>query len=85
MIPLMSSHANIVYLTKEWQTAEVRERVLALTIGQVHALNRLGLNGWTVDLNDFLMARDGMLEGTMTNKGGTKMFVGIHPSGSTHT
>lgn len=76
---------NPIYLVKEWRSVETSNRVVALTIGQVHALNRLGLNGWTVDLNDFLMASDGMLEGTMVNKGGTKMFVGIHPNGSTHT
>lgn len=58
---------------------------VTLTRKQVEAINRLGLNGWRVELSNLTLASDGMLEGLMENKGGTRMYVGIHPEGSTHT
>jgi hypothetical protein len=61
-------------------------KVATLTVKQINAINRLGRSGWLVDLNDFSVQRDGMLEGWMaTGQTEGKMFVGIHPDGSTHT
>lgn len=76
-IPLHHRHTTVT-LAPEVET-------VTLTVKQVQAINRLGLNGWKVELSECILARDGMLEGLMENKGGTKMFVGIHPEGSTHT
>jgi hypothetical protein len=60
-------------------------KVATLTIPQLNAINRLGQNGWAIDLNEFALQSDGMLEGLMRGKGEMVMYVGIHPLGSTHT
>lgn len=78
-IPHINTHAS----HKVALTAGTK--VATLTVKQINAINRLGQNGWLVDLNDFSIQRDGMLEGWMIGQGEAKMFVGIHPEGSTHT
>lgn len=76
--PLRLDHNRIVSLDQQTPTVTV-------TAKQLQAINRLGLNGWIVDIAEMRLASDGMLEGLMENKSGFQMFVGIHPSGSTHT
>jgi hypothetical protein len=76
--PLRINAHRIVTLDPEVAT-------VTLTLAQAQALNRLVANGWKVDLSTFVLASDGMLEGEMVNGSGYALFVGIHPSGSTHT
>ena len=58
---------------------------ITLTTKQVEAINRLGFNGWRVELANFHLASDGMLEGMVETKDGYQMIMGIRPEGSTHT
>lgn len=60
---------------------------ITLTVKQVEAINRLGRNGWSIELKDFAVERDGFLSGLMASMTNPdyKLYVGIHPDGSSHT
>jgi hypothetical protein len=59
--------------------------VVSMTASQANALNRLGRQGWRVDIEMCRLASDGVLEGEMSGESGPTLAFGIDTAGGVHT